>query len=684
MADKKQTELGLNDKKKKKKPTKKSAAAAALKGRGEGELMQLVDQNFLEYASYVIRDRAIPHLDDGLKPVQRRIMHSLKKRDDGKFIKVANIVGYCMQFHPHGDASIAAALVNLTNKRYLIEPQGNFGNVLTGDPPAASRYIECRLTDLARNEIFNKQLTEFIPSYDGRNQEPVTLPCKLPLLLMLGAEGIAVGLATRILPHNFIELLEQMKRHVQKKPLEVIYPDFIQGGVMDPADYDDGRGRVKVRAVIDKKDKSTLVIREVPHGTTTESLIASIEKVARSKKIKIRAISDYTAEDVEIHVVLSPGEDQDKAMQALYALTDCENSLNSNIMVIHDKRPNEMTVSQVIKHNAVRLKEILGAELELEKARLLDQYHHKTLVQIFCENRIYREIEDEKTYDDVQQAVLLGVNKFKKLLRRKVTIEDVEMLLGIPVRKISLFDIEKSKKEIGDILNALKEVEKNIKGLTRYTTKYIDGLVDKYKNLYPRRTRIDANGFEEISIRDVVSSSFKISYDKASGYIGHAVRGGEGLFNCTALDKVILVWKDGRYMLSPVMDKLFVNKDLIYAALYDRDKQMTMVYTATSMNYIKRFTFGGVIQKKEYRLSPEKSRVVMFSDQPVEKVWVKYKPAPRQRVNQQIFDMENYAVRGAKSKGNQLSSKKIHNAWPHEPRGWTDEELDADAEILDL
>jgi len=662
MADKKQPELGLNDKKKKKKPTKKSAAAAA---------------------SYVIRDRAIPHLDDGLKPVQRRIMHSLKMRDDGKFIKVANIVGYCMQFHPHGDASIAAALVNLTNKRYLIEPQGNFGNVLTGDPPAASRYIECRLTDLARTQIFNKQLTEFIPSYDGRNQEPVTLPCKLPLLLMLGAEGIAVGLATRILPHNFIELLHQMKRHVQKKPLEPLFPDFIQGGVMDPEDYDDGRGRVKVRAVIEKKDKSTLIIREVPHGTTTESLIASIEKAARSKKIKIRAINDYTAEDVEVHIVLSPGEDQDKAKQALYKLTDCEISLNSNIMVIHDKRPKEMTVSQVVKNSAVRLKEILGLELELEKARLLDQFHHKTLVQIFCENRIYREIEDEKTYEDVQQAVLLGVNKFKKQLRRKVTIEDVEMLLGIPVRKISLFDIEKSKKEIGDILAALKEVEKNIKGLTRYTTKYIDGLVDKYKDQYPRRTRIHDEGFEEISVRDVVSSSFKVSYDKKSGYIGHAVRG-EGLFSCTALDKVILVWKDGRYMLSPVMDKLFVNKDLVYAALYDRDRQMTMVYAANNMNYIKRFTFGGVIQKKEYRLAPEKSRVVMFSDEPVEKVWVKYKPAPRQRVNQQIFEMENYAVRGAKSKGNQLSSKKIHNAWPHEPRGWTDEKIDPDAEILDL
>lgn len=678
---KKQTELGLNDERKKK--TKRSAAATAMRGRGNGALQQLVDQNFLDYASYVIRDRAIPHVDDGLKPVQRRILHSLKMRDDGKFIKVANIVGYCMQFHPHGDASIAAALVNLANKRYLIERQGNFGNIYTGDPAAASRYIECRLTPLAKNELFNKQLTEFVPSYDGRNQEPVTLPCKLPLLLMLGADGIAVGLATRILPHNFIELLEQMKRHIQKKPLEPVYPDFIQGGIMDPTDYNNGKGRVKVRAVIEKKDKSTLVIREVPYGTTTESLLASIEKAARDKKIKIRSINDYTAEDVEIHVVLSPGEDQDKAEQALYALTDCEVSLNSNLMVIRDKRPVEMTVEQVIKHNAVRLKDILGQELELEKQRLLDQFHHKTLVQIFCENRIYREIEDETSYEDVQNAVMLGMNKFKDRLRREITMDDIEMLLGIPVKKISLFDIEKSKKEIGDILLALEEVEKNIKGLTRYTTKYIDGLVSQYQDEYPRLTKISDGAFESISVRDVVASSFKVAYDKNSGYIGHAVRG-KAICSCTALDKLILVWKDGRYMVSPVMDKLFVNKDLIYAALYERDKQMTMVYCANNINYIKRFKFGGVIQNKEYRLAPEKSRTLFFSDEPVEKLWVKYKPAPRQRVNQQIFEMETYAIRGAKSKGNQLSSKKIHNAWGHQPRGWSDEDLDPDAELLDL
>ena len=672
-----QSELGLDVPASNARSTK---AADAFEGRGDGELQQLVDANFLEYASYVIRDRAIPHLDDGLKPVQRRILHSLKMRDDGKFIKVANIVGYCMQFHPHGDASIADALVNLANKRYLIEGQGNFGNIHTGDPAAASRYIECRLTELARSQLFNKQITEFMPSYDGRNQEPVVLPAKIPLLLMLGAEGIAVGLATRILPHNFIELLEAMIQALRKKPFEVL-PDFITGGVMDASEYDRGRGKVKVRAVIEPKDKSLLIVRELPFGVTTESLTASVEAAAKKKKIKIRSISDFTAEEVEIHITLSPGEDQEKTRQALYAFTDCEVSLNSNLLVIRDNRPVEMTTDEVVKHCAFRLKDILHQELELEKQRLLDEFHHKTLVQIFVENRIYKDIEEQTSYEEVQQAVLKGVNRFRKRLRRAVTMDDVEMLLGIRIKKISRFDIERSKQEIGDILRDLDTVEKELKQLTRYTVRYIKALIDKHKDEYARRTRIET--FEAIDVKEVIASSFRVAYDKDGGYLGHAVRG-EGLFTCTALDKVLMVWKDGRYMVAPVPDKLFVNKDLLHCALYDRERVHTMVYTVGGVSYCKRFRFGGTIMNKEYRLCPEKSRVQLLSDEPVERMWVKYKPAPRQRVNQQIFEAGNFTIKGAKAKGNQLTVKKIAKLWTHEPRGWEGTESDDPNAVLDM
>jgi len=662
----------------KKKGAKKILTHKAL---GDGHLKQLVEQNFLEYASYVIRDRAIPNLDDGLKPVQRRIMHSLKMRDDGKFIKVANIAGYCMQFHPHGDASIIDALVNIANKGFLIEGQGNFGNLYTGDPAAAGRYIECRLTDLARKEIFNKELTEFIPSYDGRNQEPVTLPSKLPLLLMQGAEGIAVGLATKILPHNFIELLEAMILALRKKPFQ-LFPDFLQGGIMDASEYEDGHGKIRVRATIEKKDKSGLVITQLPFGTNTESIIASIEKAAKKKKIKVLSIQDFTAENVEILIKLSPGEDQDKAMQALYALTDCEISISSNLLVIDRNRPRQMTVTEVLKHNAKRLREILEQELIHEKGKILDEVHYKTLVQIFVEERIYRDIEEKKSWKDVQQAVLDGFKPFKKKLRRPVSLEDVEMLLKIPIRKISRFDIDKNQQEIGDLLKRLEEIEKLLKNLTRYAVKYIEGLIKTYKGDYSRKTKVQS--FEVIDVNDVMArDEYKIHYDKPSGYLGHAVRGGDQLFECSSLDKIMIVWKDGRYKMLPPPDKLFVNKDMIYSAMYDRDKLMTAVYTFGDTVYYKRFTFGGAIQNKEYRIAPEKSRILFYSDQGPEELFVKFKPAKNQRVHQQVFDLKALSPKSAKAKGNQMTSKKVASISSKEPRNWERGEPSPD-DVLDL
>ncbi|MEN8254497.1 MAG: DNA topoisomerase IV subunit A, partial [Verrucomicrobiota bacterium] len=464
-----------------------------------GPLKRLVDFNFLQYASYVICDRAIPALEDGLKPVQRRILHALKEKDDGRFIKVANIVGHTMQYHPHGDASIADALVTLTNKRYLIEGQGNFGNIYTGDRAAASRYIECRLTNLARNEIFNKELTEWIPSYDGRNKEPVTLPCKLPLMLMLGADGIAVGLSTSILPHNFIELLEaqiEILREKKRTPVELnLLPDFQTGGLMDVSEYNKGNGKIKLRGKIETRKNNRLVITELPHGVTTETLTASIEDAVKKKKVPVRAIDDFTAEKVEIELTLSPGASQDKAIEALYAFTKCETSVSSRLICLRENRPVEMTVDEVLRENTRQLLEILNGELTLKKNKLLDEFHNKTLVQIFVENRIYKKIEQCKTYEAVIKAVYKGLEPFKKQLKRKIVDEDIEMLLGVRIKRISLFDIEKNRKDIDDILTELAQVEKDLKALKGYAIRYLKRLIKEYKAEYPRRT--EAASFKE-------------------------------------------------------------------------------------------------------------------------------------------------------------------------------------------
>jgi topoisomerase-4 subunit A len=391
----------------------------------------------------VIRDRAIPQLEDGLKPVQRRILHALYEKDDGRFNKVANIVGHTMQYHPHGDASIEEALVNLANKTYLIEGQGNFGNILTGDPPAASRYIECRLTELARNEIFIPKLTTYTQSYDGRNREPVLLPSKLPLLLMLGSEGIAVGLATRILPHNFIEIIKAQIAILQNRRFKLL-PDFPQGGLMDASEYNNGNGKVKLRAKIEQRHNQ-LVIKEIPYSTSTESIIASIEEAARKKKIKIRSISDFTSAQVEIVITLSPGEDPNKTIAAIYHFTQCEVTIHSSIVVIKGDQPMQLDAEQVIRYNTEQLVALLKRELELRHRELGDELHRKTLVQLFIENRIYKRIEECESYDAVQQAVLKGLQPFRRELTREVNLEDVEMLLGLQIKRISKFDLQKNE-----------------------------------------------------------------------------------------------------------------------------------------------------------------------------------------------------------------------------------------------
>src|ERR1039458_5369269 len=634
----------------------------------EAGLHTRVDRGFLDYASYVIRDRAIPNLADGLKPVQRRILWALHEKDDGRFIKVANVVGHTMQYHPHGDASIGDALVVLANKRYLIEGQGNFGNIFTGDPAAASRYIECRLTELARTEVFNDSITDFIPSYDGRNQEPVTLPCKLPLNLMLGTEGIAVGLSARILPHNFHELLEAQIAILKKQPFKCL-PDFNTGGLMDARDYQDGKGSVKVRAKIKTKDESTVVIKELPPTTTTESLIASIEDAVQKGKLKVKSINDFTSENVEIEIRCHAGVDAEKLIDALYAFTDCEVTIASRIVVIKNNRPVELTVSEILRENTEQLVAILKRELELREKQLLDELHYRTLERIFIEERIYKLIEKCKTNEAVLASVYEGFKPFAKQLIREIADADVEKLLQVRIRRISLFDINKHREEMEKTKAELDETRKNLKGLTKYVIGHLEALLEKYGPQYPRLTTKSAR-HEEVDAKAVAFKAFKVAYDRESGYVGYKVSGEEFKLECTKFDKILLVFKDGTYKVSELPEKLFVGQELFYCGLPERDRVFTCAYTDRNASYLKRFTFGGTILNKAYCCIQDKSRILFFAPETPKILYVRYKPAPHQKVNQQTCDPSEVDVKSPRTLGRQISIKDISSVTAEPTRGW--------------
>ncbi len=647
---------------------------------GEDPLRNMMEQNFLQYASYVICERAIPNLEDGLKPVQRRILHSLREKDDGRFIKVANVVGHCMQYHPHGDTSITDALTALTNKGYLIEGQGNFGNILTGDRAAAPRYIECRLTDMARTQIFNEDLTRFVPSYDGRNREPVTLPAKLPLLLMLGAEGIAVGLSTRILPHNLRELLEAQVAVLQKEPFS-LFPDFPQGGLMDVSEYNRGNGRVRIRARIVERGPNTLAVTELPCGVNTESLIASIEDAIRKKKVPVKAIDDFTAEKVNIELTLAPDTKPDNAIKALYAFTGCESALTCSATVIHRGRPVGMDVEAILKENTRQLLSILKQELMLNKRRLLDEIHTKTLVQIFVENRIYKRIETCKTYPEVQAAVTDGLKPFASELDRPITKQDVEMLLGIRIRRISRFDLEKNRKEIESLRADLQEVARHLEDLRGFAVRTLKELLNAHGKQYPRRTQVTV--FDSIEIKALTARELEIRYDEAKGYLGYDVKEGRPLLQCSSYDKIILVWEDGRYRVVQPPQTLFVDTNLIYCAKVDRDRVMTIVYSEYGNAYLKKFRFGGTILNKEYRCAGGSSKILLFADDGPAEIYVKYKPAKRQRIHQQIFSAEDPAVKGVKARGSLMAPKEIEKIATRKPRWWKDDETAPRGILLD-
>ena len=590
-------------------PNGASDAEAMSRKSGNTFLRRLMDRNFIEYASYVIKERAIPDVDDGLKPVQRRILWSLYRMDDGKFHKVANVIGDTMKYHPHGDASIGDALVVLANKEYYIDRQGNFGNILTGDVASAPRYIECRLTPLAKETLFNNDITEFTDSYDGRNKEPLALPSKLPSLLMLGAEGIAVGMATRIFPHNFKELVEAQISILRGESFE-IYPDFPQGGIMDVSEYDDGNGKIKLRAKIEREGRK-LIIREIPASTTTESLIASIEKAVNANKMKIAAINDYTTDCIEIEITPMRGYDPDKALKALYAYTDCSVSLSASLMVICDNKPARMTVPEVLRRNTDKLLEYLRRELEIELGKLEDRFHEKTLAQIFIENRIYKRIEECESYELVLEEVRKGLNKFKKLLKRPITDEDIEKLLAIPIRRISLFDINKNKKDLDDILKDIDRVGKSLKRLKSYAIKYLEGILAKYAEGRERRTEIEV--FDRVDKQAVALNNIRVGWDRKNCYIGTSVKSDDKVM-CNEFDHLLCVERNGKYKVVNIPDKAFVGR-LYYFTKYDKSQMYFVVYSdkKTGKFFAKRTVISKFITDKEYRLCPKGCRLEILT-----------------------------------------------------------------------
>ncbi|MBD3321750.1 MAG: DNA topoisomerase IV subunit A [Chitinivibrionales bacterium] len=625
----------------------------------------LFNTNFLEYASYVIKDRAIPHINDGLKPVQRRILHSLQEMDDGKFNKVANVVGHCMRYHPHGDASIGAALVGLANKDLFIDKQGNFGNIFTGDEASAARYIECRLSQLAREVLFDPSITQYEASYDGRNKEPITLPAKVPVLLAQGAEGIAVGMATHILPHNFIELLEAEIAFINDEQL-LLFPDFATGGLADVSEYNDGNGKVLVRAKLDTQDPKKIIIRDLPHGATTQSIISSIESAAKKNKLKISGISDYTAEEVEIEIRLARGVHSKETVDALYAFTDCENSISVNCIVIVEGKPRVMTVTEIIQHNAQQLIKILIAELKLEQGHLRDKLHAKTLEQIFIENRIYKKIEDRKTADAVVKAVFDGLKPFKSKIKRDITRDDVDTLLKIPIRRISQYDIDRAKEEMRDIKKRLKEIKYHLEHINEYAVSFLEGLIAKYKDQFSRKTELIS--FEKVDVKEAAQRNLKLRYDKDTGYIGYEVHGGNVLFDVSPYDRILIIRKTGAYSICDVPDKIFVDKGMLYCGFMDKETASNTVFNViykdkkTGAPYFKRCKIEKYILNKGYSIVPENGVPIKLTTDSTLTIAMEYKPKPRVRVLNETFKISDFLVKGVKASGVRLANRELKSA----------------------
>ena len=626
---------------------------------------------FLDYASYVILERAVPHINDGLKPVQRRILHSMRRLDDGRYNKVANIVGHTMQFHPHGDASIGDALVQLGQKELLIDCQGNWGNILTGDGAAAPRYIEARLSKFALETVFNPKTTQWQLSYDGRNKEPVTLPVKFPLLLAQGVEGMAVGLSSKILPHNFNELLEASIAYLRGEPFQ-LYPDFQTGGSIDVAKYNDGErgGSVKVRAKIGKIDNKTLVISEIPYGKTTSTVIESILKANDKGKIKIKKVDDNTAKEVEILVHLAPGVSSDKTIDALYAFTDCEINISPNCCVIRDDKPHFLTVSDVLRHSTDRTLGLLRRELEIQKQEQEEALFFASLEKIFIEERIYkdREFENAANMDEAVAHIDSRLEPFKPKLVRAVTREDILKLMEIKMGRILKFNADKCNDFIAQTLQQIAKLNDHLAHIVDFTIDWFRMLKEKYGKAYPRRTEI--RNFDTIEATKVAEANEKLYINRQEGFLGMGLKKDEFICNCSDIDDVIIFYRNGTYKIVRVADKMFIGKDVLYVNVYKRNDTRT-IYNAVyrdgkvGTNYIKRFAVTSAARDKEYDLTrgTEGSRVLYFSANPngeAETVKVILKPKPRQKLLVFEKDFSEIAIKGRGSMGNILTKADIH------------------------
>ena len=620
-------------------------------------------QNFIEYASYVIKDRAIPDIEDGLKPVQRRILHTMIEIDDGRFNKVANVVGHTMRYHPHGDQSIYTALVNLANYDLFIDKQGNYGNFMTGDGPAAARYIECRLLPFAKKVLYNPEITEYVESYDGRNKEPVVFPAKIPVVLIQGTEGIAVGMSTKILPHNAHEVIDAQIAAIKGEAFE-LYPDFPGGGIMDVSDYQDGLGSVAVRAKLDTSNAKKIIIEELPYGVDSEKMIQSIEAAIKKGRLKIQSVNDFTADTVNIEISLAKGTYTKDVVDALYAYTLCEQKISVNCLVIRDKLPHVCTVSDVIRYHADHILEVSKKELEVQRGHLFDKLHTRTLERIFIEERIYKRIEQKRTQEAVVQAIRTGFGPYADQLVREITDEDIDRLLKIPIRRISLFDIEKNHEEIDQINADIKQVDYDLSHLDEYSIRTLNAIKADLDAETHRRKTVIAD-FNIVDIRDVAKRDLDLRYDGLTGYLGTSVKTGNPLFKVSEFDKILIIQKNGTYYCSNVPDKLFVGKDITYCGLADKDSLEDIVFTViyldkkTKVTYIKRCKLSGFIMNKPYELlpDPDNNSLKKLSTLPNAEVTVTYKGPSR--IKESTFLFSDFLVKGSKAGGVTITKKEV-------------------------
>ncbi len=631
-------------------------------------LTGMYEDYFIDYASYVILERAVPHIIDGLKPVQRRILHSMKRMDDGRFNKVANIIGNTMQYHPHGDASIGDALVQMGQKELVVDTQGNWGNIYTGDGAAASRYIESRLSGFANEVLFNAKTTEWKLSYDGRNREPVALPVKFPLLLAMGAEGIAVGLSSKILPHNFNELIDACINYLQGKSFE-LFPDFPTGGSAEVSRYNDGLrgGSIRVRAKIEKVDNKTLAIRDLPFGKTTGTLIDSIVKATEKGKIKIRRIDDNTAENVEILVHLGPNVSSDKTIDALYAFTDCEISISPNCCVIEDDKPRFVGVREILKVNADNTKDLLRQELEIRLSELREDWHLSSLEKIFIEKRIYRDIEQCETWESVIETIDKGLDPYKKLLMREVTRDDIIKLTEIKIKRISKFDAKRADEHIKSLENEIEEVKNHLDNLVTYTINYFKQIKKKYGKGRERRTEL--RNFASIEAAKVVVANQKLFMNASDGFIGTGLKKDEYLCDCSDIDDIIVFLKNGNYTILKVAEKQFVGKDIIHAAVFKKNDRRTIynvVYFDGNSGHVmvKRAPVTGITRDKQYHMGREhpNSKILYLSANPngeAEVIKVYLRPRPRLKNPIFEFDFADLAIKGRGAMGNILTKFSV-------------------------